>query len=465
LSSKKTTLTFYGGVDEVGGNKILLDDGTTRIFLDFGKSYTKRSQFFDWFDKPRSANGIGDLLALGIVPKLSGIYRKDLLTMAGEWNPSEKDRSVDAVVLSHAHGDHADYISLLREDIQVWMGETTRGIIECTEAEKRSDMEFEITEYAERPTQRNATKIKRKINTFRTLKSFNIGTIQIEPIHVDHSLPGCYGFVITTHDSTIVYSGDLRMHGNKPELTHDFVKRAADSKPDLMICEGTRINEPISTSEKEVFETIKFFVEQSKDSFVFAEYAYKDLDRFFTFYELAKHTGRKLLINPKTARYLDALRTLDPHLGIPRTDDVHIGIYKKREVKVDKEDARFYSQSNVWNASDVNAKTSGVIFALDYHELIDVKPKRGIYLHAETEAHNEVGEIDEERTDNWMKAFGLERIHAHCSGHASANELVKIVNTIKPEKVVPIHTESASTFKVYFGDIVRQAEHSVPMEL
>lgn len=465
MSSKKTTLTFYGGVDEVGGNKILVDDGSTRVFLDFGKSYTKRNQFYDWFDKPRSANGIGDLLALGIVPKLSGIYRKDLLTMAGEWNSSEKDRSVDAVVLSHAHGDHADYISLLREDIPVWMGETTHGIIECTEAEKSAAMEFEITEYAERPTQRNATKVKRKINTFRTLKSFHIDSIQIEPIHVDHSLPGCYGFVITTRDSTIVYSGDLRMHGNKPELTHDFVKHAADSKPDLMLCEGTRIQEAISISERQVFETIRFFIEQSKDSFVFAEYSYKDLDRFFTFYELAKHTGRKLLINPKTARYLEALRTLDPKLGIPRSNDDHIGIYKRRELKVDNNDAKFYSQTNVWNASDVNAKTSGVIFALDYQELIDVKPKRGIYLHAGTEAHNEAGEIDEERTDNWMKAFGLERIHTHCSGHASASELVKIINTVKPGKVVPIHTESASAFEVYFGDIVRRAEQSVQMEL
>ncbi|GAF95596.1 unnamed protein product, partial [marine sediment metagenome] len=31
-----TSLTFYGGVDEIGGNKILLEDQDTRIFLDFG---------------------------------------------------------------------------------------------------------------------------------------------------------------------------------------------------------------------------------------------------------------------------------------------------------------------------------------------------------------------------------------------------------------------------------------------
>ena len=35
-----TSLTFYGGVNEIGGNKILLEDKDTRVFLDFGKSPT-----------------------------------------------------------------------------------------------------------------------------------------------------------------------------------------------------------------------------------------------------------------------------------------------------------------------------------------------------------------------------------------------------------------------------------------
>jgi histone acetyltransferase (RNA polymerase elongator complex component) len=33
-------LVFYGGVNEIGGNKILLEDKGTKIFLDFGQSFT-----------------------------------------------------------------------------------------------------------------------------------------------------------------------------------------------------------------------------------------------------------------------------------------------------------------------------------------------------------------------------------------------------------------------------------------
>jgi len=33
------SLTFYGGVDEIGGNKVLLEDGDVRVFFGFGQSF------------------------------------------------------------------------------------------------------------------------------------------------------------------------------------------------------------------------------------------------------------------------------------------------------------------------------------------------------------------------------------------------------------------------------------------
>ncbi|NIP67135.1 MBL fold metallo-hydrolase, partial [Candidatus Bathyarchaeota archaeon] len=53
-------LTFYGGVDEIGGNKILLEDGDIRIFLDFGQSFTRGADYFTGWLAPRGINGLGD---------------------------------------------------------------------------------------------------------------------------------------------------------------------------------------------------------------------------------------------------------------------------------------------------------------------------------------------------------------------------------------------------------------------
>lgn len=47
-----TALRFYGGVGEIGGNKILLEDGDTRVFLDFGKSFGQEGEFCNDYMKP-----------------------------------------------------------------------------------------------------------------------------------------------------------------------------------------------------------------------------------------------------------------------------------------------------------------------------------------------------------------------------------------------------------------------------
>ena len=70
-----TRLTFYGGINEIGGNKFLLEDGSSRVFLDFGKNFGREKQYFDepWIRPQREEH----LLALGILPNLPGIYKKD----------------------------------------------------------------------------------------------------------------------------------------------------------------------------------------------------------------------------------------------------------------------------------------------------------------------------------------------------------------------------------------------------
>jgi len=67
-----TNLTFYGGVNEIGGNKILLEDKDTKVFLDFGKSFCRREKYFEEYLKPRQSNGIVDLLTTGLIPDIKG---------------------------------------------------------------------------------------------------------------------------------------------------------------------------------------------------------------------------------------------------------------------------------------------------------------------------------------------------------------------------------------------------------
>ncbi len=463
---RSSSVTLLGGVNEIGGNKILIEDRGTRIFLDFGKSYAARSAYYDWMSSPRTVNGIGDFLALGILPEVSGIYREDLLKLAGL--RAKEDRFVDALVLSHAHSDHADYVSFLREDIPIWMGETSKDIIESLEAQKDARLEFEITRFKDRSEPKKRSEICREIHTFNTRSGkFKIDSMEVEPVHVDHSLPGCYGFIIRTSNATIVYSGDLRMHGNRSDMTREFVQRAKDSKPDLMLCEGTRVNEPATMSEQDVHDACLEHVKSTDGGFVFAHYSYKDVDRFTSFHRIAKETERKLVITPTVARYLEALSRRDTSLRIPKLDDPNIVIYKPREKTgsysdsdYEKKDRPYYNRENSWTAEKVKKYESQVIMAIgsyEINELIDVRPRGGIYLHSTSEPFNEEGEIDEARMRNWLRRFDLTRVFAHCSGHASGADIDYIINEVAPKMLVPIHTVFPNMFRLRSGGKVKLA--------
>ena len=65
------SLSFYGGVREIGGNKILLQDNETKVFLDFGMNFSERSNFYSesWLS-PCDERG---LLEFGLLPEMRGL--------------------------------------------------------------------------------------------------------------------------------------------------------------------------------------------------------------------------------------------------------------------------------------------------------------------------------------------------------------------------------------------------------
>ncbi|UCH38250.1 MAG: MBL fold metallo-hydrolase, partial [Candidatus Bathyarchaeota archaeon] len=160
---------FYGGVNEIGGNKVLLEDGSTRIFLDFGKSFNSGKPFFTSWLSPRSINGLGDYFEFGLLPKIQGIYANKQLTFTDL--PYCKP-TIDAVFLSHAHFDHIEHIQFLDPKIPIHLGVGTKLFVESME-ETSGFSDYGAHHY----------------RTFRTGDRITVGNLIVEPIHVDHSIP------------------------------------------------------------------------------------------------------------------------------------------------------------------------------------------------------------------------------------------------------------------------------------
>jgi len=439
-----TSLTLFGGVNEIGGNKFLVESGKTRIFLDFGQSFSLLDDYFvDWL-QPRGRFGLKDYFALGLMPKLPGLYNKRVLERT---DLVQQEPAFDAVFISHPHFDHTAHLQYLDPEIPIYLGETAKTILESTQETTNS---FFFTE--EQIEKRDGTIIEpNTIKPFRTGKKLSVGDMEITPIHVDHSVPGAYGFLVEAKDGRVIYTGDLRSHGNKPEMTKDFMKKAEEFEPDALIIEGTRVSsgeKRKNHTEPIVREGSAKIVDETKGLILAMRYP-KDLDRFRTFYELAKKKGKTLVISMKTANLLLNL-CKDEKLKLPNpAKDKAIEIYA-REMKTYKTWEKEILGRTV--GSDwVKENQKNVIWELDFTqltELIDVKPEGGACIHSMSEPFEEdpMSQLQDEVLHNWLDEFGMPHHQLHASGHAAMSEIFGMIDKIEPKKLVPVHTHGCELF-------------------
>jgi len=452
-----TSLTFYGGVNEIGGNKILLQDKDTKIFLDFGKSYGKEGQFLEGFVQPRKSNGLGDYINLGMLPDINGLYRNDLVKQQGY---SEKEVDFQGVLISHAHSDHVDYATFLHKDIPIYMGKTTKGILQALfEIQGRRDRQ--VLDFKELGSGYRDHPIPRDIKEFTSGKKFKIDSLEILPIHVDHSIPGAYGFIIYTSSGPIVYTGDLRLHGTKPQMTREFIDAAKKEKPIALLAEGTHITDsPKDESESKVFEDGLQVVSRS-NSFVCADFNFRDVDRVRTFYEIAKRTGRKFVINIKNAPFLKYFHQF-PDLEIPNYDDPDVILCKTRTYSGTFQDSDYrgftdYVQLlNTKTTTEIGKNPEKYLCAMGFYnfpQFIDMKIKSGTYIHSASEPWSEEQTFSVERRNNWINHFGFSNEQIHCSGHASRTDLFQMVKDIDAQMLYPIHSDAPQEYNGVVNNI------------
>ncbi|MBU3905191.1 MAG: MBL fold metallo-hydrolase [Nanoarchaeota archaeon] len=469
------SLTFYGGVKEIGGNKILLEDKGTKIFLDFGMNFNEHSKYFTEYMPPRKSSCISDLMSLGLLPNVKGIYRRDYCKHMGI--DDQVENGIDGVLITHAHMDHVGYIHFLRKDIPIYVSPETKAIMDMfTETGAGGFSEFsevkpsfemiplKTKEGVRRRTSRDGTE-KREIRVFEFGKPFKVGSLEVTAYRVDHSLPGATAFVINTSKGNLVYTGDLRFHGRHSQWSHDFVDAAANFEPEFMITEGTRITQKEARTEEYV-QTESGKVIKDKKGLVIANFPIRDSERLLTFYNTAVENNRKLIIEVRQAIMLDLLSKYGAN-GLPTSDDKNIMIFypKKswglvgREGFTNEQVQQDYSTweksylgcKNVITAEEIAKNQDKYVMFMNYFQLnnlLDIKPKNAVHIRSICEPFNESMELDQERIDNWLKLFKMYPEHKiHSSGHASGPAIFDMIETIKPKSLFPIHTELPGKFR------------------
>jgi ribonuclease J len=443
MVKNRTSLTFYGGVNEIGGNKILLQDKDTKVLFDFGQSFSFGANYFTSWLGPRAVNGLGDYFEFGLLPRIKGVYAKEQLTFT---DLPYTEPEVNAVFLSHAHFDHVTHIQFLDPEIRVNLGVGTKLFLESMEETSG------FCDYG-----------KHQYRTFRTGDKVKVDDIVVEPVHVDHSVPAAYGFIIHTSTGALVYTGDLRMHGPRKDLTEDFLHKARDCEPSWLICEGTRMVEKEKRknySEPQV-QQLSGKVVSSTKKIVFVTHYSRDMDRFRSFYNVARNNGRRIVISPKMAYLLSKL-VKDKRLGLPdplKDNDILVYFKRKRSGKFGERDYFAWERQfmdKMVTHEFVCRNQGKLIMDLDFYqfaELIDIRPEQGSeFIHSMSEPFSEE-DIEDQVMHNWLDHFGMQFHQLHASGHLERNQIVDLVKDVEPKRVFPVHTENAGLFLESMRDL------------
>ncbi len=431
-------LTPYGGIDEIGGNCFLFEAENANVLFDFGRSFKNEGIYYAGFLLPRTSQGLTDFLEFNIIPKINGLYADDFDVNF----PGDRKR-IQGCFLSHAHMDHYGNINLLSEDIPVYMGETAKIIL--TSVQETSRPRFGRP-YIRPPSEKRPSNVR----TFRTGDTIQISGLTITPVHVDHSIPGAYAFILEDRkeDLVIGYSGDVRLHGWRQDLTADFIRIAKEKGVQILLMEGTNIDEDFDQNEPQVQQDVSESIQNTK-GLAIANYTLRDIDRFRSFYIAAVENSRKLLINLKQAHLLKLLQR-DINLDIPSIDDPSIEVYQRPKGRYYRWEQEIIQDPEIHIINDPGFEHQKYIFHCDFWnltDLIDIQPKNATYFYSHGDPFSEEGIIDYNRMMEWVKAFKFDFRQFHASGHAPRKDLQHIVEEIAPEILIPIHSENPEKYK------------------
>ncbi len=182
-------LTIHRGSHQIGGSCVELATDGSRIILDLGLPLPKPDEKGQQIPEEASTS---DLVASGLLPDITGLYQ-------------HHEPGVEAVIVSHVHGDHCGLASFVHPDIPVYASKGTAQLSEVNAM------------FLPRVPTLQAISVLPKGTPIR------IGRFTVTALLVDHSAPDALALLVESGGKKVLYSGDLRAHGRKAALFERMV--------------------------------------------------------------------------------------------------------------------------------------------------------------------------------------------------------------------------------------------------
>ena len=394
-------IIVHRGQNQIGGSVIEISTAKTRIILDTGMELQE--------DTPHALD-------------IPGLFN-------GESN-------CDAILISHYHLDHLGLLSLALPEIPVCMGKPT----------------YEIYKFSQENNPHNS-KPREVSQFFIPFHPFDIGDIRITPIPCDHSAFDSYMLLLEAEDKKILYTGDFRATGR--QNFNAFLKRLP-SPIDILITEGTTLNRDDITypTEEELEKQAEEAIRQHTGP-VFVVMPATNIARLVTMFKAAIHCKRIFAYDIYAAQI--ALRTGNSSIPNINTFDRNLKVFTPFELNNNSASYQFLNNSH----HKIGINSLGRIPAV-----ISIRSSMHSWLKKFSEKHPLSNSLliysmwDGYITlDDNMKCLlsianeaGMDILTLHTSGHADTQTIQKLIDKVKPNQIIPVHTENAQWFSEHYGE-------------
>jgi len=417
----KVKVRVYGGLDEIGGNCIVVEDGDRKIVFDNGIRFSVLRKFYGGRIEPL---GLSELRAIGALPPLDTLH------------------GASAIYISHLHLDHTGLLSSIPPDVSIKVPSVR--ILEGTLASwyKRSGSWLAYV-----PPDYTA-----KVEEVEPMKEDENG---VTAIPVSHScFPAC-SFLYRGSDATVFYSGDFRLEplASVSSRLDDVVRSLGVGKVDAALLEGTNFG------AEHAFVTASMFRECL--SLLLREYELVsvsidplDLEAFVAMLDLSSLMGRSLVIGSERLLWtVEELERLRPEaLG---------GVCVLEELGVPTP----LSLKNVSLAEEVLKSPEGFVLAMEPVGLLQVLRRLrmweevsslagSVVVLMDPEPRESIKEVEESALRAWLRSFGVQAVRLRLSGHYLPHQFRKVIEALRPKDLIPVHTEEGDVMVRLFKRLV-----------
>jgi ribonuclease J len=303
---------------------------------------------------------------------------------------------------------------------------------------------------------------RQRQRTIAPLKPTRIGGFVVTAYPVDHSAFDSVAFLIEADGKRLLYSGDLRLHGRKRGVIKQLLAALASKAVDVLLMEGTHFSSQREAGCTEVELEGKICEHIRRlPGLVLANFSPMHVDRLVSSYKAARRAKRTFVVDPYAAF---VLHLAAGQCRVPKPE-------AQNGIKV------YYNQSfeRTWQKRNLGKVRATFLENRIEMETIVSQPReyvmvsrpsmlkydfRGTFPPNSTWIYSYWdGYLDRPGSEYpnliaRLNETGGDFVTYHTSGHIFADDIVCLVNSLKPELIIPIHTTSPGFFTRHFEKVL-----------